>query len=60
MKDSYHTDELTTKMHGELQVTEDMDKVHRIITVRNVIDMGLMTKAQALDAYGISDEDLHR
>jgi hypothetical protein len=60
MKDLYRTDELTTKMHEELQVTDEMDKVHRIITVQNIIDMGLITKAQALDAYGISEEDLHR
>lgn len=51
-------EELTTEMHSEFSVSEETDRKHIIITAQGVVDDGLMTKTEALKAYGLNKEDL--
>lgn len=51
-------EELTTAMHGEFTVTAAIDKQHVIETAREVIAEKLLTKAEALATYGLTETDL--
>ena len=51
-------EELTTKMHSELKVSDDIDHKHTVWTALGVIHNGLMTRAQAKEAYNLTEEDL--
>lgn len=51
-------DELTEAMHSEFTVDEDTDQKHATWTALDVIDSGAMTKAEAMEEYGITEEDL--
>lgn len=52
------SEELTTEMHGEFTVSAAVDKKHVIQTAREVIAEKLLTKAEALTTYGLTEADL--
>ena len=52
------SDEFTTEMHSDFKVSQDTDRQHVIWTAIDVIQNGLMSKREAAQAYGISEDDL--
>jgi len=51
-------EELTTKMHSEFTVTDEMDRKHITWSVLDMIDQKVLTKAEAMEIYGITQKDL--
>jgi hypothetical protein len=55
-----NTDELTTKMHSEFTVPDKTDRKHIVYTALHMIDKKLMTVAQAIATYGITQADVDK
>jgi len=54
-------DELTTEMHSEFEVDDDIDQKHATWTaLLDVISSGAMDEAEAMEDYGVSNADLDK
>jgi hypothetical protein len=51
-------DELTEAMHGEFTVDAATDRRHRLDSARSTVSMGLLTPAEAAEAYGFPVEEV--
>lgn len=45
-------------MHSEFTVTDEMDRKHITWSVLDMIDQKVLTKAEAMEIYGITQKDL--
>ncbi len=60
MNKQYPTDELTSNMHSELQVSKKTDQKHIIWTALDSIADGDMTRAEAMKEYGVTEKELKK
>jgi hypothetical protein len=51
-------DELTEAMHREFTVDAETDRQQRLATARRTVKTGLLTAAQAAEAYGFTVEEV--
>lgn len=50
-------EELTAKMHSEFQVSEETDRKHITWSALDAIADGDMTRSEAMEEYGVTEED---
>ena len=53
-------DEFTEAMHGELSISKATDIKHRVFTALNTIYSGTFTRAEAIEAYGVTDKQIQK
>lgn len=51
-------DELTEAMHGELSIIPEDELKFRVFTVLKVLDCGIFERAEALEVYNITEEQI--
>lgn len=59
-KKEKNKEELTTKMHSEFGVDKDTDQKHATWTALESIADGDMTKQEAMEEYGVTEEDFKK
>lgn len=57
-KRNTYPDELTAKMHSELQVSDETDRKHTTWSALDAIADGDMTRREAIEEYGVTKADL--
>jgi hypothetical protein len=60
MAKSKDREELTALMHSEFKVSDEADQKHATWTALDVIKDGSLTKSEAMEEYGITDQDIAR
>lgn len=53
-------DEFTEAMHSELSISKVTDIKHRVFTALLAIDSSIFTRADAAEAYGVTDKQIRK
>jgi hypothetical protein len=53
-------DELTEAMHGELSISKATEIKHRVFTALLAIDNNIFNRADAAEAYGVTDKQIRK